>query len=122
MNGMVTEKFADVLPVTEIAEGGLKRATAGGREILLAKVHGQVYATDLHCPHLQGDLSQGTLDGPIITCPMHKSQFDIRDGRVLRWTNLKGIILTLATRIRPPLPLKCYPVQIRGDRILVAVS
>ncbi len=122
MNGTVTDKFIDILPVTGIPEGGLKRATAGGKELLLAKVHGQVYATDLHCPHLQGDLSQGTLNGTIITCPMHNSQFDIRDGHVLRWTNLKGIILTLATMARPPRPLRSYPVRIEENRILVAVS
>jgi nitrite reductase/ring-hydroxylating ferredoxin subunit len=115
-------EFIDVAPVMEIAEGHLKRAMANNREILLAKVHGQLYATDLYCPHLQGDLSKGTLNGTILTCPIHKSQFDIRDGHVIRWTSLKGIVLTLATTARPPRPLRLYPVRINKDRILVSVT
>ena len=29
----------------------------------------------------------GKLDGTIVTCPRHYSQFDLADGRVVRWTD-----------------------------------
>lgn len=97
------------------------KVTVNDSGILLARSGEEVYATDLLCPHLQADLSEGTLQGFILTFPLHHSQFDIRDGHVVRWTDLSGTILKYAAKSRPPRPLKCHPVRIEGDRILVAV-
>jgi 3-phenylpropionate/trans-cinnamate dioxygenase ferredoxin subunit len=115
------DTYIEVARATELREGDLKRVMAGGQEILLAKAAGQFYASELFCPHMEADLSEGTLNGTILTCPMHKSQFDLRDGRVVRWTDLSGIVLSFAKKSRPPRKLKCYPVRVEGDRILVSV-
>jgi len=111
--------FVEVAKVSDIGNGMMKKVVIGDRVILLAKVQGRVYATDALCPHLQADLSEGTLQGTVLTCPLHSSKFDIRDGRVVRWTDLSGTLLTYAAKARPPRPLPTYPVRIDGDRILV---
>lgn len=113
--------FTEAGRMSELGEGSMKKATVNSTDILLIRAGGKVYATGLLCPHLQADLSEGTLRGFILTCPLHHSQFDIRDGHVVRWTDLKGTILRYASRDRPPLSLKCYPVRVEGDRILVAI-
>jgi len=107
--------------MSELKDGTMNKVIVNGTEILLARSGDRVYATDLLCPHLQADLSEGTLQGFIITCPLHHSQFDLRDGNVVRWTDLSGTILRYASKTRPPRPLKCYPVRIEGDMILVSV-
>ncbi|HPC56058.1 MAG TPA: Rieske 2Fe-2S domain-containing protein [Methanolinea sp.] len=114
-------EFTGACRLSGIRDGELRKVTVRGKEILLARRGDRVYATDVLCPHLRADLSEGTLEGHILTCPMHGSQFDIRDGHVVRWTNLSGIILKFATRAIPPRPLTCYPVRIEGDRVLVSV-
>jgi 3-phenylpropionate/trans-cinnamate dioxygenase ferredoxin subunit len=53
---------------------------------------------------------------------MHHSQFDLRDGHVIRWTDLTGIRLTFASRQQPPKSLKQYPVLVKGDKILIALE
>jgi len=113
-------EYLEVSRVADVPEGSLRRAHAGGREILLAHTGGQFYAAELFCPHLGADLSAGTLRGTVLTCPLHGSQFDLRDGRVVRWTDLTGTILVAARKSRPPRPLQCYPVWMDGERILVA--
>jgi 3-phenylpropionate/trans-cinnamate dioxygenase ferredoxin subunit len=115
-------EFVRAARFSELGEGTLSKVTVNGTDLLLARVHGQVYATELLCPHLQADLSEGTLNGTILTCPLHNSQFDLRDGRVVRWTDLKGAVLTYATKARPPRSLKCYPVRFEGDNVLVGLS
>ena len=55
-----------------------------GRKILLANVAGQFYAMDAVCSHMQGDLSRGKLQGTIVTCPVHGSQYDVTNGKVFR--------------------------------------
>ena len=113
--------FFPVAHTTEFRNGTMRKVMAGSTWMLLARINGQFYATELLCPHLEADLSEGTLSGTTLTCPMHNSQFDLRDGRVVRWTDLTGIVLTYAKKIRPPRPLKCYPVRIDGNTVLVGL-
>jgi 3-phenylpropionate/trans-cinnamate dioxygenase ferredoxin subunit len=114
--------FVEVAKVSDINNGSMKKVVIGDRAILLAKVQGRIYATDALCPHMQADLSEGTLQGTVLTCPMHSSKFDIKDGHVVRWTDLSGTLLAHAAKARPPRPLPTYPVRIDGDRVLVAVG
>jgi 3-phenylpropionate/trans-cinnamate dioxygenase ferredoxin subunit len=107
--------------ISEIKPGMMKKVMVMGRSILLALVNGRYFAVDAVCPHLEGDLSSGTLHGTVLTCPMHNSQFDLRDGHVIRWTDQTGIRLTYASRDHPPMPLKHYPVKIEGDTIFIEI-
>lgn len=83
-------EFIDVCSTLDVPDGSLRKRAIDGREILLAKAGERYYAADNRCPHMGGDLSQGTLEGTIVTCPSHHSQFDLRDGHVLRWTDWSG--------------------------------
>lgn len=52
--------------------------------IAVYHVGGALYAARDVCPHAGAKLSEGTLDGTIVTCPRHGSQFDVRSGERLR--------------------------------------
>jgi 3-phenylpropionate/trans-cinnamate dioxygenase ferredoxin subunit len=117
--GSAVTGFVEVAKVSDVTNGMIKKVVIGDRAILLAKVQGRLYATDALCPHMQADLSEGTLQGTVLTCPMHNSRFDIRDGAVIRWTDLSGSLLTYAAKARPPRPLTTYPVRIDGEKVLV---
>jgi nitrite reductase/ring-hydroxylating ferredoxin subunit len=56
---------------------------AGEKEVLLAKVRGQIYAIDNACGHSGYPLDQGKLDGYVVTCRWHDARFDVRSGAVL---------------------------------------
>jgi 3-phenylpropionate/trans-cinnamate dioxygenase ferredoxin subunit len=111
--------FIRVAAVSDLKNGSMKKIHVDGKDLLLARVGDTYYCTDAYCPHLGGDLAGGTLAGTILTCPLHHSQFDISDGRVLRWTDLTGSILAAARDQRPPRPLMTYPVKTEGDAVFV---
>jgi 3-phenylpropionate/trans-cinnamate dioxygenase ferredoxin subunit len=115
-------EFFEAASVGDLKEGTIKKVMVHGHGILLARVKGHYFAVDTICPHLEGDLSQGTLQETTLTCPMHKSQFDVRDGHVIRWTDQTGIRLSLASQTHPPRPLKHYPVRVEGEKILIALE
>lgn len=69
--------------VKEIAEGSLATTKQDENEILLAKVDGQIYAIDNACGHLAYPLSEGRLNGHIVTCIWHGARFDVRTGAVV---------------------------------------
>ena len=114
--------LVEVATVNDIHRGSLNRVRIGGCDIVLARSGDRYFCADNLCPHLKGDLSQGTLQGSVITCPEHHSKFDLTDGHVIRWTDLTGIKLVLAKNVRPPRPLVTHAVKVEGGKIFVELS
>jgi nitrite reductase/ring-hydroxylating ferredoxin subunit len=75
--------LVEVAKAGEIAPGGMKFLKAGGIEIVVCNCDGRYYAVDRRCGHMNGPLEMGTLDGTILTCPMHHVQFDVTTGKAL---------------------------------------
>jgi nitrite reductase/ring-hydroxylating ferredoxin subunit len=61
----------------------MKKISVQGKEILIANVNGSFYTIGNACTHELGDLSAGTLEGNVVTCPRHKSKFDVTTGKVV---------------------------------------
>lgn len=64
-------------------------------------VDGAFCATQAKCPHRQGPLNEGKLEGSTVTCPWHGSQFNVCTGAVLRGPAKD--------------PLKTYRVTVDGE-------
>jgi len=113
-------KFIEVGKIEELKSGTMKMVMAEGREILLARVGDKYYATDNRCPHMKGDLSKGKLEGTVVTCPRHGSQFDITNGQVVRW--LKGGLMSkLGGALKTPKALTAYNLKVENGKILVEI-
>jgi 3-phenylpropionate/trans-cinnamate dioxygenase ferredoxin subunit len=111
-------KFTEVAKIEELKSGAMKTVIAEGREILLARVGDKYYAVDNRCPHMKGDLSQGKLEGTLVTCPLHGSQFDISNGQVVRW--LKGGLMSkLGGALKMSKALTAYNVKVEDGKVLV---
>jgi nitrite reductase/ring-hydroxylating ferredoxin subunit len=68
---------------SEILAGKMKKVTLQGKAILVANMNGNYYAIQAKCTHMGGDLSQGSLQGSIVTCPKHGAKFDVTTGKVI---------------------------------------
>jgi nitrite reductase/ring-hydroxylating ferredoxin subunit len=55
-----------------------------GRSVAVALVDNQIVAFDDICTHRGCSLSEGPLDGALITCPCHNSVFRVTDGKVVQ--------------------------------------
>ncbi len=73
--------FVPLLASSELKEGERTVVHAEGRDLALARVHGVVYAIDNVCPHRNGELGRGDLQGYHLYCPLHAWSFDLRDGK-----------------------------------------
>ncbi len=88
-------------PASSLAPGEITTVKVGAVEVAVYNVDGTFYATDNACTHAYAPLNEGTLDGPVITCPWHGSCFNVITGAVLQQP---------ATD-----PLQTYSVQVEGD-------
>jgi nitrite reductase/ring-hydroxylating ferredoxin subunit len=69
----------DMVPI-----GTMKQFYISDLEILVANFSDQIYCLDARCTHAGAPLAEGTLNGWILTCPWHGSQFNILSGKVVR--------------------------------------
>jgi nitrite reductase/ring-hydroxylating ferredoxin subunit/uncharacterized membrane protein len=72
------------LEVGAIPEDKPVRGTAAGRQLVVVRRGGTVYALDAVCAHAGGPLPKGKLVDGCIQCPWHGSRFRLDDGHVVR--------------------------------------
>ncbi len=99
--------FVKVAQVEQIPVGTMKSITVKGVPILVANVAGNFYAISNQCTHAGVGLSQGTLEGKIVTCPRQGSQFDVTSGARLRGPAMRSA--------------KVYAVKIEDKNIKVNI-
>jgi 3-phenylpropionate/trans-cinnamate dioxygenase ferredoxin component len=90
---------------TLIPVGELRSFKVRGHEVLAANVAGKVYCLDGRCTHAGAPLAAGTLDGEVLTCPWHYSQFNVTSGAVLRGPAYK--------------PLRAYAAVEKENAVLI---
>jgi nitrite reductase/ring-hydroxylating ferredoxin subunit/hemoglobin-like flavoprotein len=87
--------------VNQVKPGDVKLVFFNGQRIAVYNIEGTFYATQEECTHAYGPLSEGDLDGKVITCPWHDSCFDVTDGSVICGPAQQ--------------PLKTFSVTINGE-------
>ncbi len=75
--------FVKVAETHEIPPGRMKLVDAHGQRLSVANVDGSFYAFSDECTHDGGPLSEGDLEGEIVTCPWHFSRFNVRTGEIV---------------------------------------
>lgn len=75
--------FVPVGRAEGVPPGAMTWVAVDRERVLLANVEGTFYALRDACGHRQAALSRGRLAGPVIECPLHYAQFDVRTGKLL---------------------------------------
>ena len=94
-----------VAEANEVPPGTAKAVEADGRRIALFNHGGSDYAIDNVCTHRGGSLSEGEVNGTVVTCPLHGATYDITTGNVLGPPAPEGVV--------------SYKVQVDGNDIKV---
>lgn len=103
----------------DFKDGMMKNVLVQEHEILLARIDNNYYATDNLCPHMGGRLSEGKLEGSVVTCPRHGSRFDLKNGEVIRWLKGSGFFTKVGSILKPPKQLATYKVSVDNDGIFI---
>ena|SRR5271170_4775913 len=97
-------EFIKVAKVADVAPGQGMTVEAAGQKIALFNVAGRFEATSDVCLHQSGPLGEGTLEGPVVTCPWHHWQYDVTTG---------------VCKTKPGASLRKFAVKVEGDDVLV---
>lgn len=77
-------RWVQAIEEAELADGSAAGVTVDGRQVMLLRNGDDVHAIDDLCSHAGSLLSRGEVEGCTVTCPLHYSVFDARDGQIVR--------------------------------------
>ena len=97
-----------VIRTQEVPENDLRVIEIGDINLLVCNVAGTFYAFRNRCAHREMSLEKAMLEGPVLTCPWHGYQFDLRQG---------GRCLT-----DPALRLDALPIAVENEIVRVALQ
>lgn len=94
--------------VSDIPVGQMIKVSVDGRDIMIANIEGEFFATDDSCTHSGSSLSEGKLEGCVVTCGWHAAQFDCKTGKLVKFP----------AKIRD---LTSYKVSVESDDVFIEV-
>ena len=83
MTGENEADWEHVGSLDELGSGEIQPSMLGDEEIVLCRAGDQVFALHNWCTHADARLSEGSLNGYELQCPLHEGRFDVRTGRAL---------------------------------------
>ena len=98
-------EIINVANTNDLAPGKAMCVEVAGQRVALFNIDGSYHAIGDSCTHVGGPLSEGQVDGKVVTCPLHGAEFDVTNGTVLG----------------PPAAanVPCYKVHVDGEDIKI---
>ena len=93
----------------------MKGFTIRGKQILMANVDGKFFAMDAICPHMNGYLPSGKLEGGEVVCPVHRARYEVKTGKLVK--NVDTLV-KMATG-HSAKDVKAYDVNVVADDVLI---
>ncbi len=100
-------RLIKVAEVTDLAPGQGKLVQVDEQDIALFNVDGTYYAMGAVCPHEEGPLHEGEVDGETIVCPWHGYDFNVRTGEC---------------SVTPELRVKTFVVKTEGNDLFIEMA
>jgi nitrite reductase/ring-hydroxylating ferredoxin subunit len=106
----MAETFYTVARVGDIAPGEMTYVEVGPDEepVVLINLDGEYYALNDCCTHEEASLSDGTIEGDEIECPLHGGVFEIRTGMPVAFPVV--------------VPAQTYKTRVVGDEVQIALD
>ncbi len=98
--------FVKVAEEVSVKAGEGRVVDAGSREVAIFNVGGEFYCIDNMCPHAEGPLGEGYVDGAEVTCPWHAWQFNVKTGEMA---------------YNPQICVATFPCKVENGDVLVDV-
>jgi len=115
--------WLQAFPADELAINQKRMVRLHGKAILLVNCEDGVYAMDNACPHWGFPLNGGKLSNDCtLTCPFHRSAFDIRTGDVKKWSPWPPGFGPLIRNVRRKNVLPVYETKVSDGFIWVKLE
>jgi nitrite reductase/ring-hydroxylating ferredoxin subunit len=102
----------------EIGDGQMREYKMDDKSVLVARVNDKFYAINNKCTHRGCLLTNGALEGFVVTCPCHGTRFDVSSGKVVEYlTKMSKIAAKIAS-----LAIKdaeAYQIRVENNKVQI---
>ena len=110
-------EITQVARLSDIPIGTMKRVRAFDQDVLLSNVAGKLYATQDSCGHQRASLAKGTLEGSVVTCPLHHAKFDVTTGK-----NVGGMQMSMPPELMAKIPQEVMMMFKKTSEIVAEID
>jgi nitrite reductase/ring-hydroxylating ferredoxin subunit len=93
--------------------------TVNGQRMIVVRCGERAQVMQGYCSHMLYPLADSKIDGCVMTCALHRSKFDTRDGGVVEWGAYPPVTGEALDAVHRERMLRTYSTRIDGDNVFL---
>ena len=90
-----------------------------GQRLVITRYGEEAHIFQGFCSHMLFPLAGSRVDGCALTCNLHRSKFDVRDGSVLEWSTFPPLVGKALAAVRQQKILRKYETRITDNEVYI---
>jgi 3-phenylpropionate/trans-cinnamate dioxygenase ferredoxin component len=115
----IIKAWVRVCALEDVPADKARDVNINGQRLVIARCGSDAHILQGFCSHMLYPLGGSTLDGCTLTCNLHNSAFDIRDGSVLKWTPRLPLSEQVLDDIRERKSLHTFETRVTDGDVFV---
>ncbi len=91
-----------------------------GQRLILARCGDEVHIFQGFCTHMLFPLAGSPVDECVMTCNLHHSRFDVRDGSVVEWAPYPPLHESSLSEVRQRKALRPYETRVVDGEVFIS--
>lgn len=113
------QSWVRVCSVKEIPEGKAADLNISGQRLVIARCGETISIMQGSCSHMFFPLAGSKVENCVLTCALHRSTFDIRDGAVQEWSTFPPLVGKALALVREKKGLRTYQTRLQDGEVYV---
>jgi nitrite reductase/ring-hydroxylating ferredoxin subunit len=115
----INRVWVRVCPLNRIPANKAIDLNINGQRLILARCGDEARVFQGFCSHMLFPLGGSRIDDCVLTCNLHRSRFDIRDGSVVEWSTFPPLVGKALATIRERKALRRYETRVTDGDVFV---
>ncbi|BHH82969.1 Rieske (2Fe-2S) protein [Desulforhopalus sp. 52FAK] len=99
--------YIKIAKINDFEDKHIKSYTVMGKKVgIVRQENGDFFAIEVGCKHQSADLTEGPIDGLVVTCPRHQWKYDLLTGECLNHDSTH---------------LRRHALKVEGQNILISL-
>jgi nitrite reductase/ring-hydroxylating ferredoxin subunit len=115
----VVKSWVRLCTVDQVPTNKAADVNINGQRLIMARCGDDVSVMQGFCTHMLFPLSGSKVDDCVLTCSLHRSTFDIRDGSVREWSTFPPLVGKALAAIREKKALRTFETKVDDGEVYI---
>jgi len=115
----INKAWVRLCPLDRVSSGKALNLNINGQRLIIARCGDNISVLQGFCTHMLYPLAGARIQDCVLTCGLHHSKFDIRDGSVVEWSTLPGLAGNTLEAVREQKILRTFETRVDNGAVYV---